>query len=336
LSLGGPIKSRILEDAINHALGKGVVVVAAAGNSGRRVGWPAAYPGVVAVSATDPNDTIASFSSRGPEVSIAAPGVAVTQQTICNGGRDKCEIFGTYNGTSMASPHVAGVAAMIEALGVTNGPAVAEVLAASARPKEEKNLYGAGILDGGSAVARVFWGHFVERVFALLAMGWAVRRRIVARGGRMGATPAAWAGAWLAGVGLFAVAPLLGLASSPGWTGTAAQLAMRPLGEWDLVLGGVRLHEAWILASALPVVGLAALGFSSRRLRPFIGGVALGTAALLLQMSWSGDAAFAGGPGLGRVWAIVNALVCVWIARVGLERPRPGDRGVPGVGDRTG
>jgi serine protease len=320
LSLGGPIKSKILEDAINHALDKGVVVVAAAGNSGRRVGWPAAYPGVVAVSATDPSDKIASFSSRGPEVWIAAPGVNVTQQTICNGGRDKCEIFGTFNGTSMASPHVAGVAAMVEALGVTRGPAVAAVLAASARPKDDKNLYGAGILDGGSAVARVFWGHFVERLLALGIVAWAVRRRIRQRGGRLDATPGAWTGAWLGGVGLFAAAPLLGLASSTGWMGTAAQLAMRPLGEWDLVLGGVRMHEAWIMASALPVVALSALGFSSRRLRPFIGGVALGTAALLLQMTWSADVAFAGGPWLARVWGASNALVCLWIARVGLER----------------
>jgi serine protease len=348
LSLGGPIKSKILEEAIHHALDKGVVVVAAAGNSGRRVGWPAAYPGVIAVSATDSNDTIASFSSRGPEVWIAAPGVGVTQQTICNGGRDKCEIFGTFNGTSMASPHVAGVAAMIEALGVTRGPAVAEVLAASARSKDDKNLYGAGILDGGSAVARVFWGHFLERVFALGVLAWGVRRRIRARGGRMSTTPDVMTGAMLAGVGVFAGAPLFGLASSPGWTGTLAQLAMRPLGEWDLVLGGVGLHRAWIFASAVPVVAASALGFASRRMRPFIGGMALGMAALLAQMSWSGDVAFAGGPWLARVWAAVNAAVCLWIARVGLERTSDasgaggasgaagGSSGSRGVGGRTG
>src|SRR5258708_28231715 len=93
LSLGGPIRSRILEDAVNHALRKGVVVVAAAGNSGKKVGWPAAYRDVLAVSATDDGDRIGWLSSRGSEIAIAPPGLGVTQQTVCNGGRDKCEIF---------------------------------------------------------------------------------------------------------------------------------------------------------------------------------------------------------------------------------------------------
>jgi serine protease len=178
LSLGGPIKSRILEDAVNHALAKNVVIVAAAGNSGRKVGWPAAYPGVIAVSATDDKDNIAWFSSRGPEVGIAAPGVSVTQQTICNGGKDKCEIFGTFNGTSMASPHVAGVAAMVESMGVTTQGAVRDALASTAREKSEKNLFGAGILDGGAAVAKAFWGHLFVRLMALALVTWRVARRI--------------------------------------------------------------------------------------------------------------------------------------------------------------
>ncbi len=159
LSLGGPIKSRILEDAVTHALGRGVVIVAAAGNSGRSVGYPAAYDGVVAVSATDANDKIAWFSSRGPEVTIGAPGVAVTQQTICDGGKNHCEVFSTYNGTSMASPHVAGAAALLIAEGVTDPGAVRAALAAGARPKDDASLYGAGILDvgalGGDGLLRV-------------------------------------------------------------------------------------------------------------------------------------------------------------------------------------
>jgi serine protease len=322
LSLGGPIKSRILEDAVAHALDRGVVIVAAAGNSGRKVGWPAAYPGVVAVSATDADDKIAWFSSRGPEVTIAAPGVSVTQQTICNGGRDKCEIFGTFNGTSMASPHVAGVAAMIEALGVTDRPAVEAALTGSARAQSDKELYGAGILDGGAAVVRVFWGHIGLRLAALAVVLWGIGRRIRARGGRRVASSGAWAGAFAAAVGVLPIAPFLGLASLAGRWGTAMQLAMRPLGEWDLVFGGAGVHRWWLCASALPAIALTAIGFKNRRLRPFIGGIAAGTAALLLQMAWSADVAFVGGPWMGRVWALGNALVCAWIARVGLEVPR--------------
>jgi serine protease len=325
LSLGGPIKSAILEDAVNHALAAGVVVVAAAGNSGRRVGWPAAYPGVIAVSATDDADKIAWFSSRGPEIAIAAPGVGITQQTVCNGGRDKCEIFGTYNGTSMASPHVAGVVAMIEALGVTRAAAVRDVLSASARPPvggPEGPLYGAGILDAGAAMARVFWSHLGLRVVALLGLAWLVRRRIVRRGGKVVRLRGALLGAWLAGVGLLPLAPAAGLLTQAGKLRDFVEVAMRPLGEWDSILLGAGFHRWLLLASALPALALSAFGFASRRLRPFIGGVGLGSAALLAQMAWSADAAFIGGAFLARIWVLANALVCLWIARVALDAKR--------------
>ncbi len=322
MSLGGPIKSKILEDAVDHALAKGVVVVAAAGNSGKRVGWPAAYPGVIAVSATDDKDRIAWFSSRGPELAIAAPGVAVTQQTVCNGGRDKCEVFGTFNGTSMASPHVAGAAAIVESLGVTNPSAVREALAGSARPQDDAKLYGAGILDVGAAASHVFWRHVWERALALGALAWIVRRRIKKRGGTATRSAGALAGALLAGVGLLPFAPLLGLAARAG-AGSAArtwiELAMRPLGEWDLVLGGTDLHRWLLLASSLPALALTMFGFASRRARPVIGGVALGSAALLAQLAYSGDAAFVGGALLGRVWLVFHALVCLWLARAALD-----------------
>ncbi|MGH7268856.1 MAG: S8 family serine peptidase [Polyangiaceae bacterium] len=326
MSLGGPIKSKILEDAVRHALDAGVVIVAAAGNSGRSVGWPAAYPGVLAVSATDDKDAIASFSSRGPEVGIAAPGVGVTQQTVCNGGRDRCEIFGTFSGTSMASPHVAGVAALIESLGVTRGASVRRDLAASARspgdgPLDE-TLYGAGIVDAGRAAAGVFWSHFALRLLALIGLGWAVRRRILKRGGSVVPWAGAVSGAMLAGVGLAAFAGGFGLSARAGALGTWLSLAVRPLGDWDLVLWGAGVHAWWLLASALPAASLIAVGFSSRRVRPFIGGVALGTAALLCQMAWSGDSAFVAGMTLGRLWAAANVCVCLWIARVALDAGR--------------
>ena len=166
------------KDAVDHALSKGVVVVAAAGNSGKKVGWPAAYPGVVAVSATDDNDKIAWFSSRGPEVAIAAPGVGVTQQTVCNGGRDKCEIFGTFNGTSMASPHVAGVAAMIESLGVTRGrrrPRRALRRARAPAGGAIRSSTAPASSTRGAAASHVFWSHFVaSRARAARRSAWLV------------------------------------------------------------------------------------------------------------------------------------------------------------------
>lgn len=318
LSLGGPIRSRILKDAVDHALSRGVVVVAAAGNSGRAVGYPAAYPGVIAVSATDESDRIASFSSRGPEVAVAAPGVRVTQQTVCNGGRDRCEIFGTFNGTSMAAPHVAGVAAMVEALGTTSGPAVRDALTGTARPEGDETLYGAGILDARAAVRRVFFRHQVARALALTGLVWLVVRRIRRRGGKPAWTPGAVIGALATSVGLVPFAPVLGLLGKAGRLRTGAELAMRPLGEWD-ILFAVGLHRWLLLASALPAFALALLGFGHGKLRPIIGGMALGTGALLVQMLFSGDVDFVGGALLGRVWQVSNALVCVWLARVALD-----------------
>jgi hypothetical protein len=126
-------------------------------------------------------------------------------------------------------------------------------------------------------------------------------------------------GALVGSVGLLPVLPVLGLAQHAGRLHTAFELAIRPLGEWDLVLGGAGLHRWLLLASALPALGLTALGFASRRARPLIGGLALGTAALLAQMVWSGDAAFVFGPLMARLWGVGNALVCVWIARLALD-----------------
>ena len=315
MSLGGPIKSRILADAVNHAIDKGVLIVAAAGNSGRSVGYPAAYPGVMAVSATDQNDKVAWFSSRGPEVAIGAPGVAVTQQTVCENGRNKCELFGTFNGTSMASPHVAGAAAMVVGLGVTDPGAVKNALLGSAVPKDNPSLFGAGILDAGAAAAHVHWMHVILRLGALLGLFLLVARRIKKHGGQITRTPGAILGALFGGVGLLPIAPLLKI------SGTARDLLMRPFGEWDL-LYDAGLHRWLPLASAIPAMALAALFFGSRKLRPALGGFAVGTAALLTQLAISGDVAFALGSLAMKLWVVGNALVCLWIARLALDGKR--------------
>jgi serine protease len=318
LSLGAPVKSKVVENAVHHAIKKGVVVVAAAGNSGRSVGWPAAYPGVIAVSATDKNDAIAWFSSRGPEVSIGAPGVGVTQQTICESGKNKCEQWGVFNGTSMASPHVAGAAALLVGQGVTDPASVKAILQSTATPKEDTNLFGAGILEAGKAAARTHWVHVAVRLVALLGLALVVARRIRKKGGKIARGPGKVAGALFAGIGLLPILPLLGIPARAGGLRLFAELAMRPFGEWTLLLSS-GLHRWLPLASALPVFALTALFFGSKTLRPVLGGIALGTAALLVQIGLSGETFYALGPVMLRVWCVVNVLGCMWLARLALD-----------------
>jgi subtilisin len=105
MSLGGPGAPAALEQMCALAWERGRLLVAAAGNDGGPVGYPAKWESVVAVSALDGAGMIASFSNRGPEVELSAPGVNVLS-TVPGGG------YGSKSGTSMASPHVAAVAAL--------------------------------------------------------------------------------------------------------------------------------------------------------------------------------------------------------------------------------
>lgn len=108
LSLGGPARDSFIPPALDYAESKGVIVIAAAGNEGPRegtVGFPGGYAKVIAVAAVDAGLIVARFSSRGPAVFVAGPGVAV-KSTYLNGQ------YATMDGTSMATPHVAGLACL--------------------------------------------------------------------------------------------------------------------------------------------------------------------------------------------------------------------------------
>ena len=151
MSLGTTSDIQSFHDAVTAAKNAGITVVSAAGNSGPgdNTGiYPARYPESIAVSATNSSDGQPSWSSRGPEVDIAAPGNSILS-TYRGGG------YTTLSGTSMATPHVAGAAAMV----LSNHPGFtpsqvqthlqnnAEVL-----PGLSSNQQGSGLVDAEKAV----------------------------------------------------------------------------------------------------------------------------------------------------------------------------------------
>ncbi|GAB2617323.1 hypothetical protein Aab01nite_30570 [Paractinoplanes abujensis] len=160
MSLGSSEKVTAVSNAISYARSKGVVVVAAAGNErakGSPTSYPAADAGVIGVAATDSADKIASYSNAGSYVDVAAPGSAIlSTYPTALGSRTG---YTTMSGTSMASPHVAAVAALLVAYQPALTPdQVESALTTSAvdlGPKGRDNDFGYGRIDAAAALAAV-------------------------------------------------------------------------------------------------------------------------------------------------------------------------------------
>jgi thermitase len=150
ISLGGPSSSSTLQSAIDYAWSKGVVIVAAAGNNGNsQPSYPGACNHVVAVSALQSNDTLASWSSYGSFISLSAPGVGIW---TCNTN----ESYASWSGTSFSSPIVAGVASLVASINpALSNTQIVSVLESTARhlgSSGYKIYYGYGLVNASNAV----------------------------------------------------------------------------------------------------------------------------------------------------------------------------------------
>lgn len=176
LSLGSASYSQAEQDVIAELRGRGIVVIAAAGNDASdRASYPAAYDGVVSVSATTISDDIAYYSNHGATVDIAAPGgdtsTDINGDGIADGilstlGDDSdgdpstapVPNLGVMSGTSMAAPHVAGVAALMKTVYPDMTPETFDALLAGGQLTSDRgepgrdDRYGHGLLDAQRAV----------------------------------------------------------------------------------------------------------------------------------------------------------------------------------------
>ncbi|ABK39419.1 S8 family peptidase [Aeromonas hydrophila] len=155
MSLGGSVPSKTEEQAFNQAYGQNVLSVAAAGNAGNTSkSYPASYGSVVSVAAIDANKQLAYFSQRNDQVELAAPGVSVLS-TVPTG-------YAYYSGTSMATPHVVGVAALVwsQRLECSNDQ-LRQTLRSSAQDLGalgRDNSYGYGLVQAKAAADRMALG----------------------------------------------------------------------------------------------------------------------------------------------------------------------------------
>lgn len=152
MSFAGP-NDPLLGRAIKAAVGKGVVAIAAAGNGGPNAKpfYPAAYPEVIAVTATDNNDATFKGANHGDYIAVAAPGVDIV--AAAPGGA-----YDVSTGTSMAAAHVAGIAALMLEKKPNMTPAdVRAALTGSARkePGRAPDELGSGIADAAKALSAV-------------------------------------------------------------------------------------------------------------------------------------------------------------------------------------
>ncbi len=351
MSLGGAGESKLMEEAIEYAYQKGVFLVAAAGNSNQNAAsYPARYRHVVGVAALDPAGAKAPYSNFGAGVDISAPGGSqvgqILQETI--DPETGSAVFAAYQGTSMAAPHVAGVAALVKASGIKEPDEILNVLKQSSRAVQEDplNHFGAGHLDAAAAVKLAVRGQITFKdFFRWLRDNGYLNPRFWIDGGTvmllpkiamvLGSYLLAWflrvyfpfSWSWSLSTGLVAGSSGLFFLRGfyifdlPQWPFRVMGSSIPELG--NAVQGGTALNP--LFASVLIPFILIALLLGHKQWKWLAIGSALGVASCLVVSAVVSPAIWGLGAGvIARVYLIVNALLCfglAYLATKGEEQP---------------
>jgi serine protease len=340
MSLGGGGESQVMKDAIDYAYKKGVTIVAAAGNENNNsASYPARYAHVIGVGATDAQGERAEFSNYGAGVDIAAPGGGhgskIWQETI--DPDTNTPIISGLQGTSMAAPHVAGVAALIKSTGVTAPDEILAVLQQSVRKIEQdpQNYYGAGHLDAAAAVKLAQTGKItVNDFFRWLRDNGYLNLRFWIDGGAIALVPklAMVLGSYLLAFLIRTYVPF-GLPLMSGMIlGSSGLFFLQGFYIFDLPQAPFR-----ILGSSIPELGNAIAGNSilnpafASVLIPlllmiacwsfpsgkwFAVGTSLGVSACLLVSAVAAPQVWLLGDGeIARMFLVLNGLLCFGLAR---------------------
>lgn len=352
LSLGGGGESSAMSEAIEYSYQKGVVIIAAAGNANQNAaGYPARYPHVVGVSALDVMGTKTPYSNFGAGVDISAPGGVIDGEDEAGGilqntiDPDTGEsVFMAFQGTSMAAPHVAGVAALLKASGLQSPDEIINVLKQSARPVTEDpfNHFGAGHLDAGEAVALAEKGQITFRdFFRWLRDNGYLNIRFWLDGGAVALLPKiammlgsyllawiirnyfafSWRSSWLH-FGL--IAGSSGLFFLKGfYIFDLPQWPMRLMGTSLTELGGTIQGSSVLnplFASVLIPFVLIVLLLSHRELKWLAIGSSIGVSSALAISAFLQPTIWGIGSGaIAQIFLLVNALLCFGLARLAVK-----------------
>ena len=328
MSLGGGGESKLMREAIDYAYNKGVVVVAAAGNNGvSSASYPALYDKVIGVSATGPDQQKTTYSNYGTGVDIAAPGGTtrtqesdgILQETINPRTTGEFQ-FKYFQGTSMAAPHVAGVAALVKSTERNVSPErVLEILQASATGtgNDRENHFGAGLLNAAQAMKIMspvwfdfrgidFQGMVFKLAGAGVFTGFVIWLLSIPRSRFNPLNKLFLFGIVLGSIGLFFIR-IIHISAIPHWPLRIVSSAIPELG--GALNNSTVLNP--IFASVLIPIGLLLLLISHPSLKWLSLGIGVGMTAFLGISIITNPAVWLIGVGRNaQIFLLVNALLC--------------------------